>query len=169
MGVGVLFLLVLAACALPEMMPRTLGIASHPPDLWIATTAYLALRGRAFSAVGWAILLGLVRDALSLDPLGTHAFTLGAVAFLFAEGAGHRGRIDGGTRLLWTFAVALAAGWTYLLRILPLGGGIPPASAFLGVVPTALWTTVLGAVLFPLLDRTRALDDLCGRARGLPA
>jgi cell shape-determining protein MreD len=115
------------------------------------------------------VLLGVARDALSLDPLGTHAFVLGFVAWAFAEGSGHRGRVDGVARILWTFLAALTAGAAYLLRVLPLGGFRVTPSAFLAVVPSALWTAALALVLFPLLDRTGALDDLCGRPRGLPA
>jgi rod shape-determining protein MreD len=169
MGIPVLLLLIGVAAALPDLLPDFLSIRSHPPDLWVALTAYLALRARGFESLKWAIFLGLVKDALSLDPLGTHGFVLGAVAWLFAEGGGRRGAVDGLSRLILTAAAALLAGWIYLLRLLPMGGGVVTAGAFLDALPAALWTTVLSASVFPLLDRWRLLDDLCGRKRGLPA
>jgi rod shape-determining protein MreD len=119
--------------------------------------------------VGWAIVLGLVRDSLSLDPLGTHAFVLGFVAWLFCEGRHHRGRIEGAPRVFFTLLAALLAGWVYLLRILPLGGGAVSAVDFIHAIPTAVWTTVFAAALYPLLDQLRLLDELCGRTHGLPA
>ena len=86
MSIFALFLFVLLASALPGVWPRALGLASYAPDLWVALVVYLALRGRGYLAVGWGIALGLLRDALSLDPLGTHAFVLGVTAFVFCEG-----------------------------------------------------------------------------------
>lgn len=163
MGFVVLLALMLLATAIPDLSPHALSIHRHPPDLWVAATLYLAFRARAFKAVGWAILLGLVRDSVSLDPLGTHAFVLGTIAFLFAEGRSQRGRVEGLTRLCLVAAGSLLAGWLYLVRILPLGGGVVTAGAFVGVVPGVLWTTVLAAGLFPLLDRYQLLDELCGR------
>ena len=88
--------------------------------LYAAAALYLAFRARAFRAVGWAVAIGVVRDSVSLDPLGTHAFTLGLVAYIFAEGQRSRGRIEGGNRVLLVFAGTLLAGWVYLLRLLPV-------------------------------------------------
>jgi rod shape-determining protein MreD len=169
MALLALFVLVLAAATVPDVAPGTLGIDRNPPDLWVAVVAYLALRSRGFSSVRWAILLGLVRDATSLDPLGTHAFVLGFVAWLFAEGAGHRGRVDGLSRVLIAGLAALVAHGAYLLRILPFADGAVTWSSALAAFPTALWTMVLAAPLYSLLDASGALDDLCGRPRGLPA
>src|SRR5262249_27435233 len=60
-------------------------IDRHAPDLYVALAAYLALRARTISVVKWGILLGCLKDCASLDPLGTHAFVLGATTFLFAR------------------------------------------------------------------------------------
>jgi rod shape-determining protein MreD len=169
MGLPALIVLLLLAAGLPDLMPRALGLSAHAPDLWLALALYLTFRAPGYGAVGWAIAIGLVEDCLSLDPLGTHGFVLGTVAWLFAEGASHRGRLDGGPRLLMTALASVLAGWIYLLRIVPFGGGVVTAGAFLQAFPTALWTTVLSAALFPLLDHRGVLDDLCGRPRGLPA
>jgi rod shape-determining protein MreD len=165
----VLLALMLLATALPDLAPPLLSIQRHPPDLWAAAVLYLALRGRGYRAVGWAILVGLARDSVSLDPLGTHAFVLGTVAFLFAEGTRQRGRLEGVGRLGLVFAGVLAAGWLYLLRILPGGAEGVTFAAFLDAVPVALWTVLLAAGLYPMLDRYHLLDELCGRTRAFPA
>ena len=153
---------------MPEITPGFWGMATYAPDLWALLALYLAFRGRGFQAVGWAILIGITRDATSLDPLGTNAFVLGFVAWVFAEGNGHRGRVEGGSRLILTFAGVLLAGWVYAFRVLPMGQPLEFAS-LLGAFPVALWSTLFAAGLFPLLDQQRLLDDIAGRRRALPA
>ena len=169
MSLVVLLALMLLAMAMPDLAPHVLSIHRHPPDLWLAIALYIAFRARGFKAVGWAVLIGLVRDSVSLDPLGTHAFVLGTVAFVFAEGRSQRGRVEGMTRMLFASAGALLAGWLYLLRILPLGGGAVTFGAFIDVIPVVFWTALLAAGLYPTLDRYRLLDELCGRTHAIPA
>ena len=168
MSYVVVFVLVLLALALPDVCPDVLGLRAHPPDLWIALVVYLALRCRGYRAVGWAVALGLVRDALSIDPLGTHAFVLGTVSLLFCAGRRQRGVVDGALGLLATFAAALLAGWLYPLRVLPSTGALAGAD-FVRALPVALSTTLLAAILFPVLDRYHLLDEIGARTRGLPA
>ena len=165
--VVLLFWLVLAAGA-PDLCPRAFGLDQHAPDFWVAFVVYAACRGRGYAAVGWGIVIGLLRDAHSLDPLGTHGFVLGLVGFLFAEGRTDRGRVDGLARAAATFIAVVASGWLYVLRMLPLGGGMALAP-FLDVFPTALFTTLAALPLFASVDRFSALDDLLGRRRGVPA
>ena len=169
MALFALWCFVLIAGALPGLWPDVLAISAHPPDPWVLLVAYLALRGRGFKAIGWGIGLGLVRDALSLDPLGTHAFVLGTTAFLFCEGRRHRSPVDGPLRLFGSFGFALVAGWLYLLRILPMEGAGVVGSDIFRVVPMAFWTALVGVGVYPILDHFRVFDDLMGRPRGLPA
>ena len=169
MALFALWCFVLLASALPGLMPGVLSLETYPPDPWLLLVAYLALRGRGYSAVGWAIAIGIVQDALSLDPLGTHAFVLGFVAFVFSEGRRHRSPPAGAGRVLATFGAALLAGWLCVLRLLPVGGHAIEVADVFRAVPTAFWTTVLAAGLYPLLDHYQVFDDLLGRRRGLPA
>lgn len=169
MALFALWCFVLIAGALPGIWPDALAISAYPPDPWILLVAYLAFRGRGFKIVGWAIALGLLRDALSLDPLGTHAFVLGTTAFLFCEGRRHRSPVEGPLRFFGTFAFALVAGWLYLLRILPMGDSGLMGSDVFAAVPMAFWTALVGAGVYPILDHFRVFDDLMGRPRGLPA
>lgn len=168
MGVVVLVLWVVLAAGLPDQLPAAFGLARHAPDLWVLLVVYLACRGRGYAAVGWGIVVGLLRDAHSLDPLGTHGFVLGLVGLLFAEGRADRGTLTGALRGACVFAGVVVAGWAYVLRMLPLGGSLALPD-LLAVFPTALWTALAALPLCATLDRLRAFDDLLGRARGLPA
>lgn len=159
----------LLATAVPDLVPTVLSIDRHPPDLWAITVLYLAFRARGFRAVGWAVMLGLVRDSVSLDPFGTHGFVLGTLAFVFCEGHRSRGRIEGGSRAALTALGVLFAGWLYLVRILPLGGGIVTFGAFIDAVPVALWSTLMAMGLYPVFDRFGLLDEICGRSHAFSA
>lgn len=163
MSLVVLVMLMILASALPDLVPSVLSLPRHPPDLWALAALYLAFRARGFKAVGWAILIGLVRDSLSLDPLGTSAFVLGTIAFFFCEGRRQRGRIDGLSRVVLTGFGVLLASWLYQLRSLPMGADVVTIGAFVDAFPIALWSAVMAAGLFPLLDRYGLLDELCGR------
>ena len=164
MSLVFLLLLMLLATAVPDLVPSVLSIDRHPPDLWAVMALYLAFRARGFRCVGWAVLLGLVRDGVSLDPFGTHGFVLGTVAFIFCEGRKSRGRIEGGSRAALTAVGVLFASWLYLVRILPLGGGVVTFGAFVDAVPVALWSTVMALGLYPVFDRFGLFDEICGRS-----
>jgi len=167
-GIVVLVLWLVLAAGLPDLLPVTLGLSGHSPDLWVALVVYMACRGRGYAAVGWGIVVGLLRDAHSLDPLGTHGFVLGLVGFLLAEGRSERGFVTGMARALCVGAGVVVAGWAYVLRLLPLGGSLAWPE-LLDVFPTALWTLLASLPLFATLDRLEAFDELLGRSRGLPA
>ncbi|MFM8387181.1 MAG: rod shape-determining protein MreD [Planctomycetia bacterium] len=159
----------LLAAALPDLLPDRLGLVHAGPDLWVALVVYLACRGRGYAAVGWAVVVGVCRDVQSLDPLGTHAFVLGLVALVFAEGARDRGRVGAGTRAACLLAGGVLAAWAYTLRMLPLGGGLSGRD-LLAAFPVAAWTVVAAAPLYAISDALRLFDDVLGRRRhGLPA
>ena len=163
-----LWCLVLLAGVMPGLWPQALALPAYPPDPWLIFLGYVAMRGRGFTAVAWGILLGIVRDALSLDPLGTYAFVMGTTGFLFCEGRRHRAPIEGAARLVATFAATLVTAWLYVLRGLPMGSGLQWGDVF-AAVPTALWTTLVAAGLYPVFDHFRLFDELMGRHRGVPA
>jgi cell shape-determining protein MreD len=170
MGLLALACWIVLASAVPDLAPRRFGIAAHAPDLFLALAVYLPLRGRGFSSVKWAILLGFAKDAHSLDPLGTHAFVLGTVAWVVARGVRTGVPCAGPGRLVRVAVASVLATWLLAFRLLPVTEVRMPLSAvFLDAFPIALWTALACGPLFPVLDRLRLFDDLAGRLRGLPA
>lgn len=168
MGWVALVLWMVLAAGLPDLLPQALGLSAHGPDLWVALVVYMACLGRGYAAVGPSILVGLLRDAQSLDPLGTHGFVLGMVSLFLCEGRGERGRLTGVARAACVALGSLAASWLYLLRLLPMGGGLS-LSAVASAFPSALWTSLFALPFFATVDRLHAFDDLVGRRHGLPA
>jgi rod shape-determining protein MreD len=170
MGLVFLVAWVVLAQALPDLLPGTMGLGRHGPDLFLALAVYLPLRGQGYGCVGWAVVLGATKDALSLDPLGTHAFVLGTVAWFVAR-ARHGARGAEGLARLGRVALAsVLATWLLALRLLPVTEvRIPFAELTAGALATAVWTALAAGPLFSLLDRLHAFDDLAGRPRGLPA
>lgn len=169
MGLFVLYGLLVVAGLLPDLMPDVMGLAHHGPDLFLLVTLYMALRGRGYSAIPWAILVGLVCDSLSLDPMGTHAFVHGTVAFFFCEGRHHRGRVEGVSRALMAGTGVVVGTWIYLARLLPMGNHGVEFFDFVGAFVTAFWSMLFALGLYGLLDRYRLLDDVIGRSRALSA
>ena len=169
MSLLVLGLLAIVAAALPDACPSVFGISSAPPDLFLAVTALLALRGSGPRAVPWAILLGIAKDATSLDPLGTHAFVLGTTALLLGRERPMTDATRGASRAVAVAGAALLAHVLYVLRTIPVFREGPSLAGLLVGFPVALWTALLTWPVLSLLERTRVLDDLVGRSRGLPA
>jgi rod shape-determining protein MreD len=170
-GALVLLLLTFLAAAVPDLAPRVMGLDRFPPDLLTALVVYLALRGRGDGVVLWGCLLGVAKDAVSLDPLGTHAFVLGAVAWAFARDRerGAAAPVAGVARAAAVAGAVLLAHVLYAVRVWPVGGLVPSAATLLRAVPIALVTAVATAPLFALLDATGALDDVAGRPDALRA
>ena len=125
MGLLVLLALALLAAAVPDAAPHVLAIDRHPPDLFLALAAYLALRGRGYEAVPWAMALGALKDCASLDPLGTHAFVLGTVALLLSSGRERAGSVRGVTRAFAVGAAGVLAHAISLVRSIPVTGEVP--------------------------------------------
>jgi rod shape-determining protein MreD len=162
-GPFVVFAWAILAGALPDVAPARFGLDRAPPDLWVALAAYLGLRGTGYHVVTWGIVLGLLVDCTSLDPLGTHAFVLGTVTFVFAR---PRGASRGASGALVPLAVAAAtvlARVLYALRCLPLHQDAPVWGTIVGGFPAALSTALVSWPLLLLLDRTGAVRDLTGR------
>lgn len=169
MGLLVLLAWAVLAGAVPDLSVARLGLDRAPPDLWVAMATFLALKGSGYHVVKWGILLGLLADCASLDPLGTHAFVLGTVTFLFAR---RHGDVRGVTGALVPLSIALAtivARVLYVVRCLPLHRDGPVLAPLLAAFPAALTTALVSWPLLVLLERAGALDDLTGRRRAARA
>ena len=165
MGFLVLFALAVLACAVPDFAPAALGIHRHAPDLFAAVAVSLGLRGRGSGALAGAVVLGLLQDCASLDPLGTHAFVLGLVAFVFQRSDGGE-PMRGASRALLVALGTLLAHALLWLRLLVIMQASPGFASIGQAFPTALWTALASWPLLSLMDRTHALDDFGGGRRG---
>jgi rod shape-determining protein MreD len=163
MGLLLLVLGAIVAVAVPDAMPARFAIDRHAPDLFVALAAYLALRGTGLHVVKWAILLGLLKDCASLDPLGTHAFVLGTTALLFARSRGESPGVRGVSLALSVFAAAVVSNVLLVLRTIPMHREGSSLRQLADGVPVALWTALFSWPLLSLLDRTGAMNDLTGR------
>ncbi len=168
MGFLVLFAVAVLACAVPDFAPAFLGISAHSPDLFVAVAAYLGLRGRGAGALAGAVVLGCLQDFTSLDPLGTHAFVLASVTFVYLRPERTQAPTGWSRALLVGLACVLAHG-ILVLRLLVVSPDGPGFASIKGAFPTALWTALASWPLLALLDRTRLLEDLTGARRGRPA
>ena len=166
MGALVLLLLVIVAGAVPDLCPSFAGISSYPPDLLLALAAYLSLRGSGYGPVPWSIGLGFAKDAMSLDPFGTHAFVLGAVSLMLVRDRSGESPARGLLRVGAVMFATLFGHVLAVLRSIPVAREGFSFGGLLAGFPIALWTGLLTWPLFALLDKTRALDDLAGRTRG---
>ena len=168
MGLLVLYAIAVLACAVPDFAPAFLGVSRHPPDLFVAVAAYLGLRGHGAGALVGAVVLGCLRDFASLDPLGTHAFVLATVTFLFLRP--ERAHVPTGwTRALLVGLACLLAHVLLLLRLLVISPDGPGFATLGGAFPTALWTALASWPLLALLDKSGLIEDLTGARRGLSA
>ncbi len=166
MGLLVLFALAVVACAIPDFAPAFLGIRQHCPDLFVAVAVDLGLRSRGPGALAGAVVLGLLQDCASLDPLGTHAFVLGLIAYVFQRPE-RREPLRGASRALLVGLGTLLAHAILLLRLLVVARGGVGFDSIGAAFPIAFWTALASWPLLSLLDRTHALDDFGGRRHGL--
>src|SRR5204863_9948263 len=111
--------LTLPAAAAPALVPDRFGLGTSPPDLFTALAVFLAMRADGHRAVPWAILLGVAKDATSLDPLGSSAFALGTVAFLLARPRTVPATV-GAARAAAVAGATLLAHVVYVLRMIPV-------------------------------------------------
>jgi len=169
MGLLVLFALSVLACAVPDLTPAALGLSRHAPDLFTAVAVYLGLVGRGYGALTGAVLLGLLQDCASLDPLGSHAFVLGIVALVFLR-PGRSTPIRGASRATCVVLGCVFGRLLLVVRMLAVMKEGRPGLGFVadGVL-SALWTALASWPLFALLDRTHALEDFTGGTRGVSA
>jgi rod shape-determining protein MreD len=168
-GLVALLAWVLFAVAVPDLAPTWASMDRHAPDLFVALAVYLALKSDGVGVVAWGIVLGLLKDCVSLDPLGTHAFTIGTVTFLFARRRGRTEVVRGPAVAVSVAGGVLVAHALYVLRMIPVLREGPSFASLLSGAPVALWTALAAWPLLSLCDRLHAFDDLAASDRGVPA
>lgn len=132
---------------LQTTLAHRLGVAGIRPDLYLLFLFFLSFRASPEVATAMGFLLGLYQDAFSGAPFGLHAFALSAGGFALsrvAEGV-DASRVFPRLVLLAGSGLAVGSLTHLLLHFFRLG---PPVGALLTVVlPTALYTALLGAAI----------------------
>lgn len=147
--------LLLFSALLQATFIPALGVFSVYPDFaLVLLLIWSSVRGAAEGMV-WAVGLGLWLDLLTLDPLGTHAIALLAVA---AMGGAVRGRLFRSGAILPVLAVIVAT-LAYDLALVVIhilqGGQVDVA----GAMRLALLNALLNALLVPVLYGLLALIE----------
>lgn len=142
----------LAALVLQAWLPRVLGRYAWV-DLPLVVTVYFAL-GRRIPIQGTVIgaVMGLFEDALSHLPIGINGIAKTAVGFLAAS-VGIHVEVDNHTvRVLLIFVLSLVSSAIYLF-VSRFMLGLTIEWSWLTELFRAVGNSVVGLVLFPLLDR----------------
>jgi rod shape-determining protein MreD len=142
----------LAALVLQAWLPRVLGRYAWV-DLPLVVTVYFAL-GRRNPIQGTVIgaVMGLFEDALSHYAIGINGIAKTAVGFLAAS-VGIRVEVDNHTvRVLLIFALSLLSSAIYLF-VSRFMLGLTIEWSWLTELFRAVGNSVVGLLLFPLLDR----------------
>jgi rod shape-determining protein MreD len=152
-----LLLALLLALLTVRYPPRLLEAGLGP--LWLFLPGLLAgLRstpGKA-AAIGWGF--GLVADALSLEPMGVHAFLFGVAAYVLGRVREVLFSDHPGTQGIVAFVLTALVGFALTLRIEMSG-----AFGFFAHAPAVLLGAAFTGVAFPLLVK---LDERVGILAG---
>lgn len=147
----------LAALVLQAWLPRVLGRFAYM-DLPLLVTIYFALNRRSpIHGTLLGAILGMAQDGLTQGAIGIHGIANSVCGFLSAS-IGIRIVVDNNViRMVLNFAFTLLSGamMIFIVRILL---GLEWQTNWLDEVLRAAGNALIGAVLFPLLDRTQIRD-----------
>jgi len=148
------------ALILQSTLVRLVAIESIQPDLILLTLFFIALAEGSYPATIAGFCVGLVQDLYAPQTLGLNALSKSLIGF--ALGFCRRGMFVEGLipRSLILFAAVLLHDLLYFLISLwpDIGAGLN-RFIFVGL-PTALYTAVLGYVIFYFLHRKEQLQPL---------
>jgi rod shape-determining protein MreD len=139
-------LLLLTLATVQATFVPALGVFGVFPDfVLVFLLIWSSARGTAEGLI-WAFGLGLWLDLLTMDPLGTHAIALLAVAVI---GGAVRGRLFRSGAILPVLAVIVATlAYDFVLVVIHLFQGDSVAIA--GAMRLALLNSLLNALLVPI-------------------
>ena len=147
----------LAAVVLQAWLPRLLGRFAYM-DLPLLVTVYFALNRRSpIHGTLLGAVLGLAQDGLTQGAVGIHGIANTVCGFLAAS-VGIRIVVENNLiRMVMNFALTLlsSAVMLFVIRVLL---GLAWHSNWLDELLRAAGNSLIGVVLFPLLDRTQIRD-----------
>jgi len=147
----------LVALVLQAWLPRLLGRFAFM-DLPLLVTVYFALNRRSpIHGTLLGMVLGMAQDGLTQGAIGIHGIAYSVCGFLAAS-VGIRIVVENNTiRMILNFALTLlsSAIMALVVRVLL---GLSWQSNWLDELLRAAGNSLIGVVLFPLLDRTQIRD-----------
>jgi rod shape-determining protein MreD len=147
----------LVALVLQAWLPRLLGRFAYM-DLPLLVTVYFALNRRSpIHGTLLGMVLGMAQDGLTQGAIGIHGIAYSVCGFLAAS-VGIRIVVENNTiRMILNFALTLlsSAIMALVVRVLL---GLSWQSNWLDELLRAAGNSLIGVVLFPLLDRTQIRD-----------
>ena len=147
----------LAALVLQAWLPRLMGRFAYM-DLPLLVTIYFALNRRSpIHGTLLGAVLGMAQDGLTQGAIGIHGIANTVCGFLSAV-IGLRVVVDNNIiRLLLNFVLTLLSG-AIMFFVIHMLLGLDWRSNWLDEVFRAAGNAGIGAVVFPLLDRTQIRD-----------
>ena len=148
-------LLVLALLIQGVILPGSASLRILPNLVLVLVLCWAALRGPGEGVI-WAALVGLVMDAVGLDPIGANGLALVAVAVLGAA-AGQR---FFSSSLFLPMPVSFIATFVYGFILLILragsGAGVPIGTLFLLLLLQALLNSLMVLIVYPIARKVDA-------------
>jgi len=147
----------LVALVLQAWLPRLLGRFAYM-DLPLLMTIYFALNRRSpIHGTVLGAILGMAQDGLTQGAIGIHGIANTEVGFLAAS-VGIRVVVENNViRMVMNFVLTLVSGGivAFIVRVLL---GMDWHSSLMDELLRAAGNSLIGAVVFPLLDRTQVRD-----------
>lgn len=151
------FLVPLAALVLQAWLPRVLGRFMYM-DLPLLVTIYFALNRRSpIHGTVLGAILGMAQDGLTQGAIGIHGIANTVVGFLAAS-VGIRVVVENNViRMMMNFVLTLVSSGivAFIVRVLL---GMDWHSSWLDELLRAAGNSLIGAVVFPMLDRVQVRD-----------
>jgi rod shape-determining protein MreD len=149
--------LFIVACILLQgvVLPGAASLPILPNMVLVATLCWSALRGPGEGVI-WAAVVGLVLDAVGLDPIGSNGLAL-VICALLGAAAGQR---FFSANLFLPMPVAFVATFMYGLILLILragsGAGVPIGSLFVLLILQALLNSLMVLIVYPIARKIDA-------------
>ncbi len=149
---GILVVIVLDA-ALRVVAPDRFGLQWAPPDLPLITAFYVGFRAKDTGQLGLAVVMGLLVDSFSAQPLGHFGFLYGSAAYFALH---LRRYVPTDAYISHVVALSFCALLTALLGLLLAAVTVPgPVGAgFVRALVSGLCSVPLAPFIFGLWDKS---------------
>jgi rod shape-determining protein MreD len=156
-----LFLVVLIDHAMRLLLPDWFGLQYAPPSLALLTALYIGFRSKRTGQLGYAVLLGVMADALSSHGVGHFAFLFGVGAYIASR---IRRYLPPDASIAIVVAVffcsVVMASFALLIAVVHANGHI--GAGFARSVVQALANAALAPLFYPVLDQSRLFRKALG-------